>query len=160
MTTAFGTEIIHPVYGIKPADAGGAVATLDSVNVKNYRRMTIYLMFGALTGNAVLTVKSGATVAVQTTSEGFRTRLETGAQGAAADADKFDALAARVTTLTLTAATYANKLLVVEVDLDGATDGQPWMTAELSNITALNLAALIILSVPRYSQNDMPVATE
>ena len=159
MTTAFGTEIIHPVYGIKPADAGGAVATLDSVNVKNYRRMTIYLMFGALTQNADLTVKSGATVGVQTTAEGFRTRLASGAQGAAS-ADAYGALAARVTTLSLVAATYANKLLVVEVDLDGATPDQPWMTCELSSITALNLAALIILSEPRYSQNVMPAATE
>lgn len=160
MTTSFGTEIIHPVYGIKPADAGGAVATLDSVNVKNYRRMTIYLMFGAITGNADLTVKSGATAGTQTTAEGFKTRLADGIQAAATGADGYGDLSARVTTLSLVAATYQNKLLVVEVDLDGATDGQPWMTPEMSNVTALNLAALIVLSVPRYSQNDPPAATE
>lgn len=159
MSKVFGTEEIHPVYALKPGDHEAGV-DLDSVNVKNYRHLTVYLLTAALTGDAVLTVNSGATAGAKTTAEGFKTRLADADQGAAADADKYGALSARVTTLTLTAATYDNKLLVIEVDLDAITLDQPWITVAISAAaTAFNAAALIVLSGPRYSANEMLTAT-
>ena len=145
------SERFNIVYGIKPADAGGAVATLESVHMGRVKRITYLIQFGALTGNAALTLKSGATDGVQTTGETFRYRLADAAQGSAT-ADTFAAWSTS-SSLTLTAATYANKMLVVEIDSDELTAGQPWLTGEFSNITALNLAFAMVAE-PRYEAHD------
>ena len=150
------------VYVLKPGDHQ-AGATGDSINVGKYGHVTYLIQFAALTGDGVLTVKSGATAAVQTTAETFYWTLGTAVQGSAG-ADIFGTAAGaagetEATTLTLTAATYANKALILEVPVDMVTDGQPWLTLAFSAAAdALNASVFAILGMPRYAQEQPPTA--
>ena len=143
------------VYVAVSDDYAGGIVTGESINTKYCSHVTYLLQFGDITGNSVLTVKSGATDGVQTTAETFYYRL--------ADADAFatgaDNYAAEVSasTLTLTAATYNDRLLIVEVPVDELTAGQPFLTLELSAVAnPLDVAITAILSGMRYAANDMP----
>lgn len=141
------------IYVKKPADHGGAVMTGDSIDMGKLRRAMFIIQMNALTGNGVLTLKSGATDGVQTTSETFRYRLADADQGGA-NADQYGDWATS-SSLTMTAATYDNRTLIVEIDSDELTDGQPWLTLEISNITALN-CAVVAIGEPRFEANDVP----
>lgn len=147
------SERFAVIHVRKSADGGGAVATGDSINMGKLHRLMLVISFGALTGNPVLTLKSGATDGVQTTSETFRYRL--------ADADQGSALAdnygdwATSSSLTMTGTTYDNRTVIVEIDSDELTDGQPWLTLEFSNVTTLNVA-VIGIGEPRFEANDVP----
>ena len=146
------------VFVYKPQDTGGAAVTGESINMGKYARIAFLVMCGVLTGGAnVLTVKSGAADGVQTTSESFNYRLADADQ-AAAGADGYAAWAA-ATTLTLTAATYDNRLLIIEMDAAALTDGQPWLTIALTGVSNPGLIAIAaILGEPRYAAHDVPTA--
>ena len=144
------------VYVLKPGDHQAGVAG-DSINMGKYRHVTFILEFATLTGDAVLTVKSGATAGVETTAETMHYRLADADQGGDG-ADGYGAWADS-TGLTLTAATYSDRTLIVEMDADELTADQPWITLALSAAaSALNAAVVAILSEPRYGSHDMPTA--
>jgi len=145
-------------YGIvnvfKPADNQDGV-TGDSINTKYCDHVTYLLSCGALTGDAVLTVKSGASDGTETTAETFYYRLA-GADQAATGADVY-AAETSATTLTLTAATYDNKILIIEVPVDKLTEGQPFLTLALSDAASVHTSSCVaILSGMRYKANQSP----
>jgi len=143
------------VFIAKPADYAGGAVTGESINTKYFSHATYILQFGAITGDSVLTVKSGASDGTQTTSETFYYRLADADQ-AATGADNY-ASETSATTLTLTAATYDNKLLIVEVDVTTITAAQPFLTLALSAVAnPLNVSIVAILSGMRYVGNDVP----
>ena len=147
----FHSEQAANVFVLKPADHQAGVAG-DSIDMGKVSKVVYYVQSGAITGDALLTVKSGASAGTETTSETFRYRLADGDQ-AAASADLF-ADWATSTSLTMTAATYDNKALIVEIDDDVLTDGQPWVTLALSSAaSALNVSVMAVCS-PRYQAND------
>ncbi len=143
---------------VKSVDhAAGIVG--DSFNMKNFHHASFILNFGAITGDAVLKVFSGATAAAKTTSMAFKHRLGKGDQGAA-DADQFgdEATVVAANGLTLTAATYDNRLLLVEIEEPMIADAEEWVTLDLSNAASVLLVAVVALLSPRYSQLDVPTA--
>lgn len=140
---------------VKPADIE-AGSTGDSINMGLLYRVAFLISFGAITGDGVLTCKSGATAGTQTTSETFRYRLADAVQ-AAAGADQY-ANWATASTLTLTAATYVSKLLIVEIDAAAMTDGQPWLTLAVSNAASVLFASVVAVGDPRYMANDVLTA--
>ena len=145
-----------PVYGLKPGDHAAGVDA-DSFKLAKYRTATFKILFGALTGDAVLTVNSGATDGTKTTAETFHYRLADAVQGSAT-ADTFGDRTS-VTTLTLTAATYQNKMLLVTISEDDLTADQEWVTLALSSAASvLNAAIEVTLEDPRYSAQDMPTS--
>lgn len=150
------SEMHGIVYGLKPGDhQAGAVG--DSILMESYRTVAFLIAFAAITGDAVLSIYSGASDGTKTTQETFNYRLADAAQ-AAAGADGYGNWATS-TALTLTAATYQNKILLVEVDAQALTDGQPWVTLDLdAAASALNAAVVAILSGARYQAHDMPGA--
>ena len=142
----------HHVYVLKPGDHQAGVDG-DSINMGLLHTLRFLIQFGALTGNAVLKIFSGATEGTKTTAEKFRHALASAAQGAA-DGDKFGTWTTGAASLTLTAATYQNKLLVVEIDSDQLTVDQPWATLEFgSEASALN-AAVAAIGESRYKAQD------
>ncbi len=146
------SERLNIVYVLQPADHGGAAATGDSVHMGRVKRAMFLIQQGAVgTGNPVLTLKSGASAGAETTSETFRYRLADADQGSA-NADQY-ADWATSSALTLTAATYDQKILVVEIDSDELTVDQPWLTLSLTNVTAVT-AAVVALLEPRFEAND------
>ena len=144
------------VYVLKPGDHQAGVVG-DSIKMAKYRHITYIVQFAALTGDAVLTVKSGATAAAETTAETMHYRLADAEQGNDT-ADTFGNWT-NSTSLTLTAATFDNKTLIVEMDADEITDGQPWLTLAFSAAAdALNASVVAILGDPRHGAHDMPTA--
>ncbi len=146
-------ENANIVYVLKPGDHQAGVVG-DSINAGKVHSLAFLLQFGALTGDAILSIYSGATAATKTTQETFRYRLADAVQGSAT-ADTFGAWATS-SALTLTAATYQNKMLVVEIDSDELTDGQNWCTLDLdSTASALN-ASVAAVCEPRIRANVIP----
>ena len=158
------THCCGVVYVLKPGDHQAGVDG-DSFKLTNHGHATFLIPFATLTGDGVLTVYSGATAGTKTTALTFAYRLSKADQGAAADADVYaqaDGTAGEATSaaLTLTAATYSDRVLVVEVRGRQLTDGHDWLTLEFSAAaTALNAAVIAVLSDARYMQRDQPTAT-
>lgn len=143
------------VFVAKPADYAGGAVTGESINTGLCSHVTYLLQFGAITGNSVLTVKSGVSDGAQTTAETFYYRLA-GADQAATGADVY-AAEASATTLTLAAETYDNKLLIVEVPVANLTEAQPYLTLALSAVAnPLNASIVAILSGMKYVAVQSP----
>jgi len=147
---------IVPVLYTADYNAG---VDFDSINMKNYHRATFIIGFGAITGNAVLTVNSGATNGAKTSALTFHYALGGADIGTAVAGStaSCDVLAADATSaaLTLTAATYDNRMLVVEVDaadMDVA-NGEEWLTASLSDAADAGIAYAFAILEPRYTSN-------
>ena len=158
--TARITERFGIVSAFEPKDweAGG---DSESIKLDKYGHLALVFTFGALTGDAVLKVYSGVTAA-KTTSLAFKYRLSD-ADYKATNNDQFgdEASAVAADGLTLTAATYDHRTLVVEVDASDITDTHIYITAELSAAASVALASAVgILTQPRYSANDMPTAVD
>lgn len=146
------------VFCIQPEDHQSAGIDGDSVSLENYSHVTFIFVFGELAGDAILTINSGATAGTKTTAETFNYRACASDMGGAGG----DLLAAETTSaaLTLTAATYEDRFIVVEMDADEFTDGQQWITPNLSSAASeLLVACVAILSKPRFGQNVPPTAT-
>ena len=157
----FLTERFGVVFAIKPADHNAAGVDADSILLKLYRHISFVLQFGALTGDSVLKVYSGATDGAKTTAEPFDYRLADADQGAA-NADQYGdrtTVASASSGLTLAAATYDNRTLVVEVDVAELTADQGWVTLEIDDTaTALFVGCVAVLSGARFEGEDMPTA--
>lgn len=151
----FGEEYkIVPV--IEPEDHAAGVDG-DSVSLENYDHVAFVFLFGELTGDAVLTINSGATAGTKTTAETFNYRA-TSADLKVADGDKLGDESTS-SGLTLTAATYEDRMLVVELDASEVTDGQEWITPSVSSAASEEfVSCFAILGKPRYAQNVPPTA--
>jgi hypothetical protein len=135
----------------------------ESFSMKGYDEACIIIMFNdSLTGDNVLTVECGATDSADTSDATFHYRLA-GAVNQLTGADLY-AADATGTTLTLTAATYQGKTLLIELQADelpksGATV-YDWVTVDLNGAAsgASLIGAVAILSKPRYAKAIMPTA--
>lgn len=137
------------------ADYNGGY-TAESINTEGLHKIMYVLSFGAVTGDAVLTVKSGASDGVQTTAETFYYRYGGAAQGAASS-DVYSAIATSA-ALTLTGTTYGTRTAIVEIDCTALTSGQPWVTLALSNAADAGILHVVAVCVPRYAGNAIPTA--
>lgn len=145
------SHILIPVVEAK--DYGSAGVDFDSVYIGRLHSLAIAISFGALTGNSVLTVNTGATEGTKTTPMAFKYRIGGGAFKAASADILGDATAVTSAGLTLTAATFQHKLVVIEIDVDAMTDGQPWVTVALdATATVLNVGGLGI-GKPRHASH-------
>jgi hypothetical protein len=145
------------IVPILEAEDHNAGADGDSVSLENYGHVTFIIIFGELTGDAILTINSGASAGTTTTAETFNYR----ATAADLKVASGDALGTEATSaaLTLTAATYEDRMIVVEMDADEFTDGQQWITPSISSAASECFAAIIaVLSEPRYGQSIPPTA--
>lgn len=133
---------------LQPEDHQAAAATCESICVKNLRHVTYLVHFGDLTGNSILYVYEGATDAACTSAMTFSYRLAS----AIIEVANADVLGTESTSaaLTLTAATYEDKLLVIEVDLDTMTDGYDWLTLYIDNTSTEMFASAVAVCHPKY----------
>lgn len=120
-------------------------------------KATVILTFGAVTGNAVLKVYSGATAAAKTSSLAFKYAYGGGAIGASS-ADVLSAWgdATASSGLTLTAATYGSKMAVLEFNSAAmdVNNNEEWITVNISSAASSGIMhAVAVLDKPRYSGN-------
>lgn len=149
-------NLIIPLTDYDGVDGADNVE-FDSFNMSKYGHATIVMLFDTtVTGDNVLTVQRAITNAGDTSDATFHYRLGSAVIGAA-NCDVLGADTA-ASTLTLTAATYQNKMLVLELDGD-ETGGYNWITVDLSGAAdAGNVTAIAILSNPRYAEAVMDTA--
>lgn len=132
-------------YILKPADHQAGVDG-DSIHFGKIHGGEFLFQFGTVTGDAVLKFYVGATEGTKTTAIAFKYRLAGGDQGAASG-DVFGDATSVVAAdgLTLTAATYDNRLLSIEFDSQAIADATPWVTPEFSAAAdALNASGVFI----------------
>ena len=145
---------IFKVVPVIASDDINAGVDADSINMKNFLRATFVLLFGTLSGDAVLTVNSGATNGTKTSALSFHYAVG----GAALAASSCDVLAAdaEAATLTLVAATYTDKMLVIEVEVEkmDVANGENWLTLSLSNAANSGTVDGIAILEPRYTGNS------
>lgn len=149
----------YKVVPVMASDDINAGVDADSINMKNFHRATFIMTFGTLSGNAVLTVNSGAADGEKTSALTFNYALGGAAIGTAVAGStaSCDVLAAgtAAATLTLTAATYTDKMLIVEVEaaaMDLANE-EEWLTLSLSDAAASGTCDVVAILEPRYTGN-------
>ena len=137
----------------------GAGVSMESINMKGFHSATILITFGAMVGDAILTVASGATDAALTSDLTFRYAYV----GAAIGAANSDVLTADATSaaLTIAAATYANKMLVIDieaVEMDVA-NAEEWLTCAISAAGTSAVVHAVAVLHPRYTGKQSVTAT-
>ena len=149
-------QAAHYVPVLEPEDhAAGADG--DSINIGKGQSITFCILFGELTGDAVLTISSGATAGTKTTGETFH-YAATAADLKAASGDVLGAWSTSA-ALTLTAATYEDRMLMVTVDHDDITDGQNWITPNISAAASECFASISARVTSRYAGDQSATVT-
>lgn len=144
-------HILIPLCEAK--DYGSAGIDFDSVHMGRIHSLSVAIGFGAITGNSILKVSHGTTEGTKTTDVAFKYRFG-GGDFKAASADILGAATAVAAAgLTMTAATYDHRLLVIEVDADTMTDGQPWLTVSVDTTATVFLCGAIGIGYPRHQSN-------
>ena len=143
-----------------PLTAQGESATssldLDSFKMTQYEVATICILFAAsLTGDNVLTVNGGASAGTKTAAATFTYALTSAApKNATADVLAADSTSS---SLTLTAATYQGKVLVIQVDaqdMNISNTTYDWVTVNLDGTASTaTVTAWAILTEPRYADD-------
>ena len=131
----------------------------DSINMSGFHKATFIITFNTLaSGNNVLTVVGGAATSTYTTAVYFNYAIGGAVVGTAVanSTASCDVLAGwtNAATLTLTAATYTNKMLVVEVEASSMADGEDWLSLVFTYAaTTTGNASVIAILEPRYASN-------
>lgn len=153
MNLAQAAKIVHVM---EAEDHGGGISG-DSVNMSRYNHGCWIFTFGEMDGGpAYLTMESGGTDGTETTAETFRYRL-TASELRTATGDQLGSESTSA-NLALTAASYEDFMLVVEMDTDELTEDQPFMTPVISAAaTNVFVACVCVLTEARYLK-DVPAA--
>jgi len=142
------SRIFIPV--VESKDYGSAGIDFDSVHMGRLHAVTFAINFGALTGNSVLKVSTGATEGTKTTDIAFKYRIGGGDYKAASADILGDETAVASTGLTLTATTFDHRLVTIELDSDAVTDAQPWVTVSIDSTASVLNVGGVAVGVARY----------
>jgi len=136
---------------LEPKDLAAGAYVSEAVNVGQFQSFAILITFGAITGNSVLTVNADATAALATaltTPIAFNYRLSA-ADFKVATADQYgDVTAVLATGLTLTAATFDHRAVLIEFDTVNLA--APWVTINLSAVANPCLVGAFLIGESRY----------
>jgi len=129
----------------------------DSINMEGYESATFLIVFCSdLSGDAVLTLNEGATDGTKTTALTFNYRVSSADIGSAS-ADVLGDFSTSA-ALTLTEASYEDRLLIVEIDAAAMTDGMNWLTLAFSNAAAAGSVTVVAILKPRYASSATDTA--
>lgn len=141
---------------IEPKDYGSSGIQSDAIHMGKLNSVTVVITFGAITGNSILLAYASAARDLETTAVAFNYRLGA-ATFKSALADQFgDKIAVPSAGLTLTAATFKDRQMVVEFDSDSFTDGSPWLTLNIDSTATVMLASAVAVGTPRYPGHLIP----
>lgn len=144
---------------VEPIDGAGAAKVSDAVDLSKYNEVTLVLIFGAITGNSILTVYNDSTAALATaltTAIPFKYRFGA-ADFKATLADTYgDATAVESTGLTLTAATFDHRTILI--DIDPATLSDRYLAVNIDATANPILQAGILIGKPRHAGHTQPTA--
>lgn len=150
------SERSHLIHACEAKDYGSVGIDFDSINMALLHRVAFLITFGAITGNSILKVSSGASAGTKTTDLAFTYRRSAG-DFKAASGDLPGALTSVASTgLTLTAATFDHNLVIVEFDSADMTDAEPWLTLSIDSTASVMLVGAGAVGDPRYGGNVQP----
>jgi hypothetical protein len=125
----------------------------ESINMGMVHEACFLLNFGAIVADDALKVYVGASTGTKTTAIAFTYRLAS-ADTKAANSDLQGAFTAVASSgLTLTAATFDHKLVVVEIDSQSIADATPWVTLEIAGSGTTQNISICAIVQPRYASN-------
>jgi hypothetical protein len=145
-------------YKVLPLTESADVTTngvdTKSINMGLVHEACFLLNFGSITADDALKVYVGAATATKTTAVAFSYRLAS-ADTKSASSDLQGAFTAVASTgLTLTAATFDHKLVVVEVDSQAIADATPFVTLEIAGSGTTQNISICAIVQPRFSSNS------
>lgn len=116
-----------------------------------------HLNFGDVTADDTLKVYVGAATATKTTAIAFKYRLAA-ADTKAAVSDTYGAFTDVASTgLTLTAATFDHRGVIVEIDAQSIPDATPWVTLEIAgSATTQNVSIMFIGEARDIGNSGLP----
>lgn len=136
------------------ADVTTAGVDSQSVHMGKVHEACFLLNFGAITADDTLKVYVGAATATKTTAIAFKYRLAA-ADTKSALSDTLGAFTDVASTgLTLTAATFDHKLVVVEIDSQAIADATPWVTLEIAGSATTQNVSIVAIADPRFASNS------
>ncbi len=145
----------------EPVDKTGSALVSDAVDLGKFNSFTAYLSFGAITGDSVLTVYGDTTAALATaltTAIAFKYRV-TAADFKVALADQFgDPITVAATGLTLTAASFDHRTIVIEIDPDTLVSGAHWVAFNFSSVGNPLLVSGVGIGRSRFPGHLIPTA--
>lgn len=147
------THVLVPF--IEPKDYGSAGIDSDGVNLGLMNGFSVSVVFGLITGNSILTVYAGATAA-KTTAIPFSYRLGAATFKSALADQLGDPIAVASTGLTLTAATFIHKQMVIEIDPDVMPSGKPWVTFSFDATATVLAIGATAIGRARYPGHLIP----
>jgi len=126
----------------------------DSINMKSYHHAAFVVLFGAdLSGDAVLTLYSGATDGEKTSALTFSYRYG----GAAVGSANCDVLSDEATSeaLTCTGTTFVSRMLIIEIDASSmdTANNEEWLTLSISDAAAAGYCYVVAFLDPRYASS-------
>lgn len=153
-----------PLY--EPKDAAGVAYVSDAFDAGLFDSVSLYVSFGAITGDAtVLTVNCDTTSALATsltTPIAFKYRITAQAYKTAPTTTNADQLGDLVTVassgLTLVAATFTHKTVVIELDVDALGGTAHWITVNTTASASPLLMAGFGVGRSRYAGHLIPSA--
>lgn len=148
------SEELQFVPLIEAEDYAGAGKDSDCVDLSRFHTFSAIFQFGDITGNSILKVYAAPTAALAVAKTGyeiaFSYRLAAADTGATL-ADTFgDATAVASTGLTLTAATYDHKVLLVEFDCDTMTTTNRYLVFEIDATANPMEVSAVGVAKPRF----------
>jgi len=157
------SHLIVPMY-LAATNSYNGGGTFDSINMSKYNHCTL-IIYGdaAVAGDGVLTLYAAAAAAGTTATAGFTYRYGSAVTGSAgADVLGTASTVAAAATLTITGASLASAILVIEfeaADLCISGVQYKWATPTLDATGSAGMcSAIAILSEPRYSEAVMDTA--
>ena len=149
------SEQNNKIYLIKPQDHQSAGIDGDSFHAGRIHAFDIDVLFADLTGDSILSLYSGASAGTKTTQESFRYRFS-GADIGTTGGDLFGdwTTIAAGAGLTLTAATFNLRMLIISMNTDQLTDGQPWVTLEIDSTASKLEVSASVTAKPRFAAHD------
>lgn len=147
------SERLKIVALTESADVTTAGVDTQSVHMGYYHEFAFLLNFGSVTADDALKVYVGAADATKTTAVAFKYRLAA-ADTKAASSDTQGAFTSVASTgLTLTAATFDHKLVIVEIDAQAIDDATPWVTLEIAGSATTQNISIVGIGTPRFASN-------
>lgn len=133
------------------ADVTTAGVDSQSINAGKVHDLCFLLNFGSIASDDALKVYVGAATATKTTAIAFKYRLAA-ADTKSALSDTLGAFTDVASSgLTLTAATFDHKLLVVEIDAQAISDDKPWVTLEIAGSATTQNISIVAIATPRFA---------
>jgi hypothetical protein len=148
------SESLQFVPVVETEAYGGAGTDSDAIDVSRFSSITYVFSFGDITGNSTLIFYAAPTAALAVAKTGyeiaFKYRLAAAAVRATT-ADVFgDVQTATSAGITLTAATYDNKLMLVEFDCDQMTTTNRFIVFAVSATANPMDLSVTVVGKPRY----------